>query len=74
MGWDELRYQPHIARFGGEEIIVVVWDLRWSRARCKQVLVEDVPEVGLWRGVAEPAAVLPVGAGGPGGPASAWAA
>ena len=30
----------------------------------QQVLVEDVPEVGFRRGVAEPAAVLPIGAGG----------
>ena len=26
MGWDELRYRPHVARFGDDEIIVVVRD------------------------------------------------
>ena len=33
MGWDELRYRPHIARFGGEEIIVVVRDRELSDAQ-----------------------------------------
>jgi hypothetical protein len=33
MGWDELRYRPHIARFGGEEIIVVVRDRELSNAQ-----------------------------------------
>src|SRR5450631_217080 len=33
MGWDELRYRPHVARFGGEEIIVVVRDRDLSDAQ-----------------------------------------
>jgi alpha-amylase/alpha-mannosidase (GH57 family) len=33
MGWDELRYRPHIARFGGEEIVVVVRDRELSDAQ-----------------------------------------
>ena len=33
MGWNELRYRPHIARFGGEEIIVVVRDRELSDAQ-----------------------------------------
>ena len=33
MGWDELRYRPHVARFGGEEIIVVVRDRDLSNAQ-----------------------------------------
>ena len=33
MGWDELRYRPHIARFGDEEIIVVVRDRELSNAQ-----------------------------------------
>jgi alpha-amylase/alpha-mannosidase (GH57 family) len=33
MGWDELRYRPHMARFGGEEIIVVVRDRELSNAQ-----------------------------------------
>ena len=33
MGWDELRYRPHIARFGGEEITVVIRDRELSDAQ-----------------------------------------
>ncbi len=33
MSWAETRYQPHIARFGGEEIIVVVRDRELSDAQ-----------------------------------------
>jgi alpha-amylase/alpha-mannosidase (GH57 family) len=33
MSWAELRYRPHIARFGGEEIIVVVRDRELSDAQ-----------------------------------------
>jgi alpha-amylase/alpha-mannosidase (GH57 family) len=33
MGWEELRYRPHIARFGGEEIVVVVRDRELSNAQ-----------------------------------------
>jgi hypothetical protein len=33
MRWEELRYRPHIARFGGEEIIVVVRDRELSDAQ-----------------------------------------
>ena len=33
MGWDELRFRPHLARFGGEEIIVVVRDRELSDAQ-----------------------------------------
>jgi alpha-amylase/alpha-mannosidase (GH57 family) len=33
MDWHELRYRPHIARFGGEEIIVVVRDRELSDAQ-----------------------------------------
>jgi 4-alpha-glucanotransferase len=33
MSWEELRYRPHTARFGGEEIIVVVRDRELSNAQ-----------------------------------------
>ena len=33
MSWQELRYQPHIARFGGEEIVVIVRDRDLSNAQ-----------------------------------------
>ncbi|MGR9099112.1 MAG: glycoside hydrolase family 57 [Gammaproteobacteria bacterium] len=33
MSWPELRYRPHIARYGGEEIIVVVRDRELSDAQ-----------------------------------------
>ncbi len=33
MGSEELRYRPHVARFGGEEIIVVVRDRELSNAQ-----------------------------------------
>ena len=33
MSWEEIRYRPHIARFGGEEIIVVVRDRELSDAQ-----------------------------------------
>ena len=33
MRWEEIRYRPHIARFGGEEIIVVVRDRELSDAQ-----------------------------------------
>ncbi len=33
MRWEQLRYQPHIARYGGEEIIVVVRDRTLSDAQ-----------------------------------------
>jgi hypothetical protein len=33
MSWQELRYRPHIARYGGEEIIVVVRDRELSDAQ-----------------------------------------
>ncbi|TVR59841.1 MAG: glycoside hydrolase family 57 [Candidatus Competibacteraceae bacterium] len=33
MSVEELRYRPHIARFGGEEIVVVVRDRELSRAQ-----------------------------------------
>ena len=33
MGWDELRYRPHVARFGDDEIIVVVRDRELSDAQ-----------------------------------------
>lgn len=33
MRWDEIRYRPHVARFGGEEIIVVVRDRDLSNAQ-----------------------------------------
>lgn len=33
MSWEELRYRPHIARYGGEEIIVVVRDRALSDAQ-----------------------------------------
>jgi alpha-amylase/alpha-mannosidase (GH57 family) len=33
MPWEELRYRPHVARFGGEEIIVVVRDRDLSDAQ-----------------------------------------
>ncbi len=33
MRWDELRYRPHLAEFGGEEIVVVVRDRDLSNAQ-----------------------------------------
>lgn len=33
MRWDELRYRPHLARYGGEEITVVVRDRELSDAQ-----------------------------------------
>ncbi len=33
MRWEELRYRPHVARFGGEEIVVVVRDRELSDAQ-----------------------------------------
>lgn len=33
MRWEELRYRPHIARYGGEEIVVVVRDRELSDAQ-----------------------------------------
>ncbi|MGP0052421.1 MAG: glycoside hydrolase family 57 [Solirubrobacteraceae bacterium] len=33
MGWDELRYRPHLAQFGGEQIVVVVRDRELSNAQ-----------------------------------------
>ncbi len=33
MRWEELRYRPHLARFGGDEIIVVVRDRELSDAQ-----------------------------------------
>jgi alpha-amylase/alpha-mannosidase (GH57 family) len=33
MRWEELRYRPHIARYGGDEIIVVVRDRKLSDAQ-----------------------------------------
>jgi predicted glycosyl hydrolase (DUF1957 family) len=32
MGWDEVRYRPHLARFGNDEIVVVVRDGELSNA------------------------------------------
>jgi alpha-amylase/alpha-mannosidase (GH57 family) len=33
MRWEELRYRPHLAEFGGEEIVVVVRDRELSNAQ-----------------------------------------
>lgn len=33
MRWDEIRYRPHVARYGGEEIVVVVRDRELSDAQ-----------------------------------------
>jgi alpha-amylase/alpha-mannosidase (GH57 family) len=33
MRWDEIRYRPHIAKFGGAEIIVIVRDRELSNAQ-----------------------------------------
>ncbi len=33
MRWEEIRYRPHLARFGGEEIIVIVRDRELSDAQ-----------------------------------------
>jgi 4-alpha-glucanotransferase len=33
MRWEEIRYRPHVARFGGEEIVVVVRDRELSNAQ-----------------------------------------
>lgn len=40
MNWQELRYRPHIARYGGEEIIVVVRDRDLSNAQESGMEVE----------------------------------
>ncbi|MGO9977163.1 MAG: glycoside hydrolase family 57 [Solirubrobacteraceae bacterium] len=32
MGWEELRYRPHLAEFGGEQIVIVVRDRELSTA------------------------------------------
>lgn len=33
MSWQELRYRPHVARYGGEEIVVIVRDRELSTAQ-----------------------------------------
>lgn len=33
MGWEELRYRPHVARFGDDEIVVIVRDRELSNAQ-----------------------------------------
>lgn len=33
MRWEELRYRPHLARFGGEEITIIVRDRELSKAQ-----------------------------------------
>lgn len=33
MAWEEIRYRPHVARFGGEEIVVIVRDRELSNAQ-----------------------------------------
>src|SRR4030095_17079635 len=33
MRWEEIRYRPHIARYGGEEIVVIVRDRELSDAQ-----------------------------------------
>ena len=33
MSWDELRYRPHLAQFGSEQIVVVVRDRELSNAQ-----------------------------------------
>jgi alpha-amylase/alpha-mannosidase (GH57 family) len=33
MSWEELRYRPHVARYGGEEIVIVVRDRDLSNAQ-----------------------------------------
>jgi alpha-amylase/alpha-mannosidase (GH57 family) len=33
LSWEELRYRPHVARYGGEEIVVVVRDRELSDAQ-----------------------------------------
>ncbi len=33
MGWEELRYRPHVARFGDAEIVVIVRDRELSNAQ-----------------------------------------
>jgi alpha-amylase/alpha-mannosidase (GH57 family) len=40
MSWEELRYRPHVARFGGSEIIVVVRDRDLSNAQESGMEVE----------------------------------
>ncbi|MFZ1642910.1 MAG: glycoside hydrolase family 57 [Candidatus Contendobacter sp.] len=37
MGWEELRYRPHVARFGDQEIVVVVRDRELSSAQANGV-------------------------------------
>ncbi len=40
MRWEEVRYRPHVAQFGGEEIVVVVRDRELSKAQAEGVEVE----------------------------------
>ena len=41
MGWETLRYQPHIARFGGDEIVVIVRDRELSNAMANGLGLEE---------------------------------
>jgi alpha-amylase/alpha-mannosidase (GH57 family) len=40
MGWEALRYQPHVARFGDDEIVVVVRDRELSNAQANGMDLE----------------------------------
>jgi alpha-amylase/alpha-mannosidase (GH57 family) len=40
MRWEEVRYRPHMAQFGGEEIVVIVRDRELSKAQAEGMEVE----------------------------------
>jgi 4-alpha-glucanotransferase len=40
MRWDELRYRPHLAQFGGEQIVVAVRDRELSNAQASGIDTE----------------------------------
>ncbi len=41
MGWETLRYRPHVARFGDQEIVVIVRDRELSSAMANGMALED---------------------------------
>jgi 4-alpha-glucanotransferase len=40
MRWEELRYRPHLAQFGGEQIVVVVRDRELSNAQASGIATD----------------------------------
>lgn len=41
MRWEEVRYRPHLAQFGGEEIVVIVRDRELSTAQAAGLNVDE---------------------------------